>query len=339
MIRDALGARPLGAVSCGDVAPSARPAGGEQMSTIVRPGRPAQEPLHAAGSLSITRPRRRLLWWREVLIFAAAYLAYEALRWLGTGAKPIAVENAKHLFDLENSMGIAFEAGLQRALEGTTILWAMGWIYLAAQTLALIAGVVTCFFLAPRVYRRLRNTLIVMWMLALPVYAALPTAPPRLAGVGLADSVTDATGIALDSPSILMFYNPYAAVPSLHAGFALAVGIGVALGTKRWWLRAIGIHRGPGVIVSTVGPGGHGLDVRDRQPLRARRGRGHRDRRDRVRDRARPRAAGALGAVPPARALAAAGARQAAGHKPAAVHPCQRSTVIHALTRGLVRLR
>jgi hypothetical protein len=227
------------------------------MSTIVRPGRPAQETVHAAGSLSITRPRRRLLWWREVLIFAAAYLAYEALRWVGTGAKPIAVENAKHLFDLENSMGIAFEAGLQRALDGTTILWAMGWIYLAAQTLALIAGVVTCFFLAPRVYRRLRNTLIVMWMLALPVYALLPTAPPRLAGIGLADSVTDATGIALDSPSILMFYNPYAAVPSLHAGFALAVGIGVALATKRWWLRAIGILWGPVVMVSTFATGNH----------------------------------------------------------------------------------
>jgi hypothetical protein len=226
------------------------------MSTIIRPGPPAQEPLHAAGSLSITRPRRRLLWWREVLIFAAAYLAYEALRWLGTGAKPIAVENAKHLFDLENSMGIAFEAGLQRALDGTTILWAMGWIYLAAQTLALIAGVVTCFFLAPRVYRRLRNTLIVMWMLALPVYALLPTAPPRLAGIGLADSVSAHGAVSLTGRSSV-FYNELAAVPSLHCGFAVAVGIALAAAASGRVAKALALLWGPLVCLTVVATGNH----------------------------------------------------------------------------------
>ena len=56
-----------------------------------------------------------------------------------------------------------------------------------------------------------------------------------------------------------MFYNPYAAVPSLHAGFAVALGIAVALSARSQLLRLAGLVWGPLVIA---------VHLRHRKPLR-----------------------------------------------------------------------
>ena len=62
----------------------------------------------------------------------------------------------------------------------------------------------------------------------MPIYALFPVAPPRLAGIGMLDTITSGGGVRLDSSLTTSFYNPLAAVPSLHAGFALAVGVALA---------------------------------------------------------------------------------------------------------------
>ncbi len=46
---------------------------------------------------------------------------------------------------------------------------------------------------------------------------------PRL-GIGILDTVSEQTSFTLDSTFVTAFYNPVAAVPSLHAGFAFALG-------------------------------------------------------------------------------------------------------------------
>ena len=75
---------------------------------------------------------------------------------------------------------------------------------------------------------------------ALVLYAAYPTAPPRLAGLGIADTVTDHAGINLNSELLGQLYNPIAAVPSLHFGYALIVGVTVALLAPHVVVRALG---------------------------------------------------------------------------------------------------
>ena len=78
------------------------------------------------------------------------------------------------------------------------------------------------------VYVKLRNTVLATWLIAMPIYALFPVAPPRLAGIGMLDTITSGGGVRLDSALTTSFYNPLAAVPSLHAGFALAVGVALA---------------------------------------------------------------------------------------------------------------
>jgi hypothetical protein len=73
-----------------------------------------------------------------------------------------------------------------------------------------------------------RNTLVAATGIALAIYLLYPVAPPRLAGLGFVDTVTHSAKINLSSDALGSLYNPFAAVPSLHFGYALLVGIGVA---------------------------------------------------------------------------------------------------------------
>jgi hypothetical protein len=194
---------------------------------------------------------------REALIFLAAYVAYEITRTLATGSEPHAVANARRVADVERLLAINVEGAAHRAFDGTIWLTALSWIYLAAQPVVIPLVVVWIYRRSRGVYRVLRNTLIAAWMLALPVYALFPTAPPRLARMGLPDAVSAHSGVALDSPLITFFYNPYAAVPSLHTGFAFAVGLAVAAAARRREVRLLGLFWGPLVALATVATANH----------------------------------------------------------------------------------
>jgi hypothetical protein len=60
------------------------------------------------------------------------------------------------------------------------------------------------------------------------VFGLFPVAPPRLADLGIVDTITRQTDLALGSKLTAGFYNPLGAVPSLHCGFALAVSLSLA---------------------------------------------------------------------------------------------------------------
>jgi hypothetical protein len=73
-------------------------------------------------------------------------------------------------------------------------------------------------------YRVLRNALITSGMIGFVFFYVVPTAPPRLLGNGLTDTVLEHSHAyrALQPPSLT---NQYAAMPSLHFGWNLVVGI------------------------------------------------------------------------------------------------------------------
>jgi membrane-associated phospholipid phosphatase len=217
--------------------------------------RPKQATVPAAAGVRGGLRRRAAV--REALIFLSVYVLYEAGRTLGTGSTADAVRNAHRVTGLERAAGLDVEGRIQGALTGTPWLTLLDWVYLAAQTVALAGGLVFAYRRRPRVYRALRTTLIGAWVISLPVYALFPTAPPRLAGIGIADSVSAQTPVSLDASSTGIFFNPYAAVPSLHAAFAVALGIGVAVCLRRWSLRGAALLWGPLVALSVLATGNH----------------------------------------------------------------------------------
>jgi membrane-associated phospholipid phosphatase len=190
---------------------------------------------------------------KELALFGAAYLLYNAGRWVTNGDMGLALSNAQAVLDLQGGDGV--EHAVQNALGGVWMTL-LSHVYLAAQIIVLPGALLAIYRWAPRIYPRLRSTVIATWMLSLPVYALFPVAPPRLAGIGMDDAVSETSAVALAGHSTI-FYNPIAAVPSLHCGFAAALSIAVAAAVKRRWLKLAVLAWGPLVALSTVATGNH----------------------------------------------------------------------------------
>jgi hypothetical protein len=194
---------------------------------------------------------------REVALALVAYCVYEAARWLAGGSYPIAYDHAQDILRLERDLHVDAEGTVQRAFLGSPLLPVLNYVYLAAQDLVLPAALILVYRLNQSTYRTLRNTLLATWTLAVPIYALFPTAPPRLAGLGIVDTVSTGGPMKLDSGAATALANQFAAVPSLHVGFAFAIGIAVAAALRPPALRAAALLWGPLVLLTVVATGNH----------------------------------------------------------------------------------
>ena len=76
-----------------------------------------------------------------------------------------------------------------------------------------------------------RNSVLLANLIGLIGYIFVPTAPPRLLGIGFTDEHRDGL--------VSLAANPYAAMPSLHAADALIVGVVLFSVCRSWWAKAI----------------------------------------------------------------------------------------------------
>jgi membrane-associated phospholipid phosphatase len=193
----------------------------------------------------------------QLLLFLGAYVLYSMSRHVAVGDLDIATRHAHWIVDLERAIAADVEQSVQSALGSSVMLWLLNHVYLAAQLIVVPGALVWLYRRRARGYVTLRNTVIATWLLALPVYAAFPVAPPRLADVGIVDTITSHTGVGLNSKLTTSFYNPLAAVPSLHAGFALAVSLALAAAVGGTWRKLLALAWAPLVCLSVVATGNH----------------------------------------------------------------------------------
>ncbi|MEV4422615.1 phosphatase PAP2 family protein [Patulibacter sp. NPDC049589] len=195
--------------------------------------------------------------WRTVLLaFAVAYGTYAAARWLGAG-EGAAHANAGHVVDLERALGLDVEGPVQRAFDAPAAVWILNHLYMAAQFLVVPAALLLVRHASVPAFRRLRDVLLLTWVLATPVNAFFPVAPPRMAGIGVTDTITASGSSALTSGLSTALYNPLAAVPSLHVAFAFTVGIAIVMTFRSRVLRTIGALWGPVITLAVVATGNH----------------------------------------------------------------------------------
>ena len=198
-------------------------------------------------------PRAR----KQIGLFFLAYLVYSAARWVTTGDLAAARDHAEWIIGLEEDLGVAVEATVQSALTGTGLLWVLNHLYLAAQLLVVPGALIYLYRRNRPLYATLRNTIIATWLVSIPVYALFPVAPPRLADMGVVDTITSQTGFSMDSKLTTSFYNELAAVPSLHVGFAVAVGIAIAAAVRHPLAKAAWLLWGPAIGFAVVATGNH----------------------------------------------------------------------------------
>jgi hypothetical protein len=95
---------------------------------------------------------------REGLLYVAAYLLYGASRWAVTGDRASALDHARWIVELEATLGVAVEASVQRALEGTALMWLLNHVYVLAQVAVVPAALIWLYRRDGVAYRRLRPT-------------------------------------------------------------------------------------------------------------------------------------------------------------------------------------
>jgi hypothetical protein len=181
-------------------------------------------------------PRRS--WRREVVVVLAFYYAYEGVRRLAASTDAIrggivrpntrAYRNATLLVRLEKFTQIYHEQAIQQFFLGATwFIRAMN-IYYGTLHFFVTAGLLVWVFrYRHAAYRRMRNLLGLTTALALFGYWLFPLAPPRLYPCDCFVDTLDTVGglWSYHSPVAKAVANNYAAMPSLHFGWAVWCGI------------------------------------------------------------------------------------------------------------------
>lgn len=209
----------------------------------------------AVDRIAFRLPRRGLL---EAGLIAGIYLISELSRGIAAGGAEAAQRHAASVVRLERHLHAFAEPSIQRAVHHVVLLpGLLGYAYLTLHLAATGAVLLWVHRRHRHAYASLRNTLALANGIAVIGYWLFPTAPPRLAGVGIADTVSHATSINLTSHAVSTFYNPYAAVPSMHIGFSLLVGLTVYRLAGRRLVRLVGAAYPAFVLLVIVATGNH----------------------------------------------------------------------------------
>jgi hypothetical protein len=192
------------------------------------------------------RVAERVLWWRvlhEVLLLGALWMVYTLGRALAGRHVGSAGDHATDVWRLERDLRLPDEARLQGwalghdrliQLANTYYKWEH-WVALGAVALWLLVA-------RPERYPWFRAVLITVTALALAGHVAYPLMPPRMRpDLGIVD-----TGVRYGQSVYGADYansgllNQYAAMPSMHVGWAALFALTVVLVARsRWrWLVA-----------------------------------------------------------------------------------------------------
>ncbi|MFJ8130040.1 phosphatase PAP2 family protein [Streptomyces hydrogenans] len=180
---------------------------------------------------------------RELLLVTGLFLVYKFGRLLANGHETAAFRNADLVWDAERALHLPGEGAVQQLLlHGEPLIRAANTYYAAVHFPATITFLAWLYWRRPAHYVWSRRVLALLTGAALALHILVPLAPPRmLAATGLVDTARvygpSVYGAVPEADSMA---NQFAAMPSLHFGWALMVAIGLIAATRsplrRWWL-------------------------------------------------------------------------------------------------------
>ncbi len=210
-------------------------------------------------STRVAGARRRQLV-REVVLIVAAIVLYFVVRGLIATRVQFAYRNAQRVVDLEQSAGVFTEKELQDAIvDHPWLVNLVGYIYIYGHRPVLAVTLLWLLLRHRREYSRFRNAMLISGAIGLIIFASFPVAPPRfLTDYGFVDTVTQETSAyrVLQPPA---FVNQYAAVPSLHFGWNLLMGIAWATVARHRISRLFGWLMPPAMLAAIVLTANHYL--------------------------------------------------------------------------------
>ncbi|MFI2039360.1 phosphatase PAP2 family protein [Streptomyces bottropensis] len=196
---------------------------------------------------------------REFLLVAGLFLVYKFGRTLADGHTAEAYRNAHLVWDRERLLRLPDEGSVQSALlHGDTLVHLANVYYATVHFPATVAFLVWLYLRRPAHYVWARRILTALTAAALLLHLTFPLAPPRLLDVaGLVDTgqVYGPT-VYSAAPTTDSLANQFAAMPSLHFGWALMVAIGLIAATRSRW-RVLWLLHPLVTLVVIVGTANH----------------------------------------------------------------------------------
>ena len=180
---------------------------------------------------------------RELAIVVAAYWAYMYTRSLVfNDAGATALNNAEAIISLERSLGFFWEPQWQEwtlSVFKALVLF-FNWAYIVTFWPILLVTGVILYVINRQRYRYYRNLVLLSFVFALLGFMLFPLAPPRMISDQFVDTIKVFGPAFYASREFANFYNPYAAMPSLHFSWTLMFGI-LFMRTPNRWIRTFGV--------------------------------------------------------------------------------------------------
>lgn len=180
---------------------------------------------------------------RELLLVAGLFLVYKFGRRLANGHTSEAYRDAHRLWGWERTLHLPDEGTLQSVLlHGTALIRCANLYYVAIHFTATAAFLVWLYIRRPDHYLWARRVLALVTGAALVLHLTFPLAPPRMLGTAHLVDTGRVYGPTVYGarPATDSMANQFAAMPSLHFGWALMIAIGLIAATRsrlRWlWL-------------------------------------------------------------------------------------------------------
>ena len=169
----------------------------------------------------------------QVLLLGSLFALYRMGRFLAIGRESEALENARDIWHLERLLDLPNEAAIQQFfLRSTELLELANQFYVGAHFPVTIIFLVWVLVRHRHAWPRVRNVIVISTGIALVVHILYPLAPPRFLPRVLPHVPFVDTG-AVFGPSAYSVgdsvANQYAAMPSLHVGWAILVAWGVVM--------------------------------------------------------------------------------------------------------------
>ncbi|MEW1635724.1 phosphatase PAP2 family protein [Streptomyces sp. NPDC093801] len=214
----------------------------------------------------MTTPQRPLRRRVELLLLVLVYGAYSGGRLLARGDADLAVGHGLAVLRVEGLLGLDLERPLNRLFSHEGLLGIPAdFFYASLHYLATPAVLLWLYHRRAAHYRDARRWLVASTLLGLAGFALLPTCPPRLldGAYGFTDTMARFSaygwwGAEASAPRGLgALTNQYAAMPSLHVGWALWCGVLLWRHARRPLVRALGATYPAATAVVVMGTANH----------------------------------------------------------------------------------
>jgi hypothetical protein len=171
---------------------------------------------------------------RQVAIWLGFGLLYQLVRGVvDRQPRSTAFAHAHTIVRLEEHVTHRlYELTLQHFVNSSHVLPTLvDWTYWNSEFTVVGVALLWVYMRRHEAFYGFRNSILLANVIGLVGYGLFPTAPPRLLHVGFVNAHRDGL--------VQLVANPYAAMPSLHAGDALIVGLVMISACRSWWARAL----------------------------------------------------------------------------------------------------